>query len=114
MATRNPTECDKRRSTSRPKRYEPAAPRQNEIWVRGVSGKVLAVRDGSERFQTWMRPVHQGSLNGVWRLLVFLSGLVPLLFVVTGITMWAKKRKRRIPMTAMTDEIALTDDEEEA
>ena len=84
------------------------------VLVDPYTGKVLAVRDGSERFQTWMRPVHQGSLNGVWRLLVFLSGLVPLLFVVTGITMWAKKRKRRIPMTAMTDEIALTDDEEEA
>ena len=77
------------------------------VLVDPYSGKVLAVRDGSERFQTWMRPVHQGSLNGVWRILVFLSGLVPLLFVVTGITMWAKKRQRHIPMTAMTEDVAL-------
>ncbi|MBW8707852.1 MAG: PepSY domain-containing protein [Alphaproteobacteria bacterium] len=70
------------------------------------TGRVLMVRDSSERFLTWMRPVHDGSLNGVWRFLVFLSGLVPLLFVTTGIIMWWKKRQRRIPMTTMTDEVA--------
>jgi uncharacterized iron-regulated membrane protein len=68
------------------------------------SGKVLAVRDPSERFLAWMRPVHQGSLGSVWRFLVFLSGLVPALFVTTGIIMWWKKRQRRVPMTMMTDE----------
>jgi hypothetical protein len=30
---------------------------------------------------------------------------VPALFVTTGIIMWAKKRKRRIPMTALTDDV---------
>ena len=59
-----------------------------------------------------MRPVHQGSLNGIWRLLVFLSGLAPALFVTTGIVMWLKKRRRHIPMTSMTDDVM--DDEEEA
>jgi predicted transporter len=39
------------------------------------------------------------------KFLVFLSGLVPLLFVVTGMIMWAKKRKRHIPMTTMTDDV---------
>jgi uncharacterized iron-regulated membrane protein len=64
------------------------------------------VRDNSERFLAWMRPVHDGSnLGTVWRFLVFLSGLVPALFVVTGIIMWWKKRQRHVPMTAMTDEI---------
>ena len=38
--------------------------------------------------------------------MVFLSGLVPTLFVVTGLTMWAKKRKRRVPMTMLTDDVA--------
>ncbi|MBA2590181.1 MAG: PepSY domain-containing protein [Alphaproteobacteria bacterium] len=78
------------------------------------TGKVLMVRDNAERFLAWMRPVHDGgNLGPLWRFLVFLSGLVPLLFVVTGIIMWAKKRKRRIPMTTMTDELALADDEDE-
>lgn len=69
------------------------------------SGKVLAKRDNSDRFLAWMRPVHDGSLGPVWSFLVFLSGLVPSLFVVTGVIMWWKKRQRRVPMTAMTDDI---------
>ena len=39
----------------------------------------------------WQRPVHQGSLSPVWKFLVFLSGLVPALFVVTGIIMWVQE-----------------------
>ena len=68
-------------------------------------GKVLGIRDASEHFLAWMRPVHQGSLGPVWRFLVFLSGLVPTLFVVTGITMWWKKRQRHVPMTMMAGDI---------
>jgi uncharacterized iron-regulated membrane protein len=70
-----------------------------------TSGKVLLKRDNSERFLAWMRPVHDGSLGAVWKFLVFLSGLVPTLFVVTGLVMWWKKRQRRVPMTAMTEDI---------
>ena len=84
------------------------------VLLNPYTGKVLAVRDQSERFLAWMRPVHDGGeMGAIWRFLVFLSGLVPLLFVVTGIIMWAKKRKRRIPMTAMTDEVALPDEDED-
>jgi uncharacterized iron-regulated membrane protein len=75
------------------------------VLLNPYDGKVLAVRDQSERFLAWMRPVHQGSLGPIWRFLVFLSGLVPLLFVVTGMTMWWKNRQRRIPMTTMTDDV---------
>jgi uncharacterized iron-regulated membrane protein len=67
--------------------------------------KIIAMRDNSEYFLAWMRPVHDGTLNGVWRFLVFLSGLVPSLFIVTGLIMWWKKRQRRVPMTAMTDDL---------
>ena len=76
------------------------------VFVDPYSGKVLMVRDNSEQFLAWMRPVHQGSLGTIWRFLVFLSGLVPALFVVTGIIMWWKKRQRHVPMTMMTDEVA--------
>jgi uncharacterized iron-regulated membrane protein len=77
------------------------------VMIDPYTGKVLMVRDSAERFLAWMRPVHDGgNLGPLWRFLVFLSGLVPLLFVVTGIIMWAKKRKRRIPMTAMTEDVA--------
>jgi uncharacterized iron-regulated membrane protein len=75
------------------------------VYVDPTSGKVLMVRDPSQQFLAWMRPVHQGSLGFVWRFLVFLSGLIPALFVTTGIIMWWKKRKRHIPMTAMAGEL---------
>jgi uncharacterized iron-regulated membrane protein len=68
------------------------------VFVDPYRGKVLSVRDPSQNFMAWMRPVHQGSLGPVWRFLVFLSGLVPSLFVVTGVVMWWKKRKRHEPM----------------
>jgi len=75
------------------------------VLIDPYSGKVLEKRDNSERFLAWMRPVHDGSLGSIWGFLVFLSGLVPTLFVVTGLIMWAKKRQRRVPMTAMTEDI---------
>lgn len=70
------------------------------VFVDPYRGKVLSVRDPSANFMAWMRPAHQGSLGPVWQFLVFLSGLVPTLFVVTGIIMWWKKRRRHVPMSA--------------
>jgi uncharacterized iron-regulated membrane protein len=78
------------------------------------SDRVIAVRDNSSSFLAWMRPVHQAmGLGVVWRFLVFLSGLVPTLFVVTGIIMWLKKRRRHVPMTATLDEISPDDLDDE-
>jgi uncharacterized iron-regulated membrane protein len=68
-------------------------------YVDPYRGTVLSVRDPSGSFMAWMRPVHQGSLGAVWKFLVFLSGLAPTLFVITGLVMWAKKRQRHVPMS---------------
>src|SRR6185437_15460558 len=68
-------------------------------YVDPYRGTVLGVRDPSGSFMAWMRPVHQGSLGLVWKFLVFLSDLVPTLFVITGVVMWAKKRQRHVPMS---------------
>lgn len=75
------------------------------VAVNPYTGAVLQVRDPSENWVAWQRPVHQGSLNPVWKFLVFLSGLVPSLFVVTGLIMWARKRKRRVPMTMLSEDV---------
>ena len=64
-------------------------------------GKVLAVQD-PRRMKTvdwigvWQRPLHEGGgLGALWRFLVFLSGFLPLLFVITGLSMWWLKRRAR-------------------
>ena len=51
---------------------------------------------GGERFIAWQRPLHAGEGWGpIWRALVFLSGFLPLIFVITGTVMWLKTRKGR-------------------
>jgi len=86
------------------------------FFVHPNTGAVIAVRDvanngGGDSFMALQRPMHdgQGNLGWIWEFLVFLSGLVPLLFVITGTIMWLKKRKRRIPMSTMTDDVATAD-----
>ncbi len=83
------------------------------LYVNPYTGAVIATRDpanngGADSFMALQRPMHdgQGNLGGIWEFLVFLSGLVPLLFVITGTIMWLKKRKRHIPMSTMTDDVA--------
>ena len=83
------------------------------IYVNPYTSAVIATRDpanngGADSFMALQRPMHdgQGNLGPVWEFLVFLSGLVPLLFVITGTIMWLKKRKRHIPMSTMTDDVA--------
>ncbi|HTO39698.1 MAG TPA: PepSY-associated TM helix domain-containing protein [Rhizomicrobium sp.] len=63
--------------------------------------KIAAIRDGgansADRFMAWQRPLHVGDgWGGLWRFLVFLSGLLPALFLFTGAAMWLKKRKARV------------------
>jgi uncharacterized iron-regulated membrane protein len=49
-----------------------------------------------ERVVIWQRLLHSGLGLGVaYKLLVFLSGLLPLLFAITGFRMWWLKRAQR-------------------
>lgn len=81
------------------------------VYVNPYNSEVIAVRDlanngGGDSFMALQRPMHdgQGNLGLVWEFLVFLAGLVPLLFVITGTIMWLKKRQRQIPMSTLTDD----------
>jgi uncharacterized iron-regulated membrane protein len=69
--------------------------------------RVLSLHDPSESFMAWQRPVHQGSLGPLWKFLVFLVGLLPSVFVITGVVMWAKKRSGRIATHAPLPEGAM-------
>ncbi|HVZ28468.1 MAG TPA: PepSY-associated TM helix domain-containing protein [Rhizomicrobium sp.] len=69
------------------------------VLVDPYKAQVISVRDPFANWAAWQRPVHQGLLGPVWRFLLFLSGLVPALFVTTGVVMWWKKYRVHIPMT---------------
>jgi uncharacterized iron-regulated membrane protein len=50
----------------------------------------------SEKLLNWQHLLHFGvGLGWLWTILVFLSGLLPLLFAITGLTIWWKKRQAR-------------------
>jgi uncharacterized iron-regulated membrane protein len=49
-----------------------------------------------DRAAQWMRWIHEGSHSGpVWQFVVFLTGVFPLVFVVTGAIMWWRSRRSR-------------------
>jgi uncharacterized iron-regulated membrane protein len=68
---------------------------------------VIELRDPQTNYSTkdkwlvWQRQFHAGNgLGWWWWTLVFLSGFLPLLFVVTGTTMWWLKRRNRLRVQA--------------
>ncbi len=69
------------------------------IFVDPWSAKVLGIQDpkdysAGETMLAWQRPLHAGDgLGWPWRILVFLSGLMPVVFAITGIWMWVLKRR---------------------
>jgi uncharacterized iron-regulated membrane protein len=72
------------------------------VWIDPWRGTVLGVNDPLAKgdIMAWQRPLHQGAgLGAIWRVLVFLVGFMPALFVATGITMWVKKCRQRISMS---------------
>ncbi len=49
-----------------------------------------------DRAAQWMRWIHEGSHSGpVWQFIVFLTGVFPLVFAVTGVIMWWRGRRNR-------------------
>lgn len=75
------------------------------VFVDPWRAKAVALRDplrmgGLDNFIAWQRPLHEGQgLGLVWRVLVFIAGFLPALFVTTGILMWLKKRRSRLAGT---------------
>ncbi len=71
------------------------------VFLDPADASVLDVRDPrtftfGEAFQAWMRALHEGiGVNIFYKILVFLSGLAPPLFVITGVLMWLKKREAK-------------------
>jgi uncharacterized iron-regulated membrane protein len=76
-------------------------PGNNESIIVTVDDRSGAVeRQGDplagDRAAQWMRWIHEGSHSGaIWQAIVFLTGVFPLVFVVTGVVMWWRGRRGR-------------------
>jgi uncharacterized iron-regulated membrane protein len=78
-------------------RHAPAITVFVDPWARRIT-EVLDPRRFSlgETILAWQHAVHAGQgLGPLWQALAFLCGLLPLLFTVTGLTIWRLKRRRR-------------------
>lgn len=75
-------------------------PRTN-VWIDQYSGEVLAIRDrqlnsAGDTLLDWLHPLHNGEAFGMaGRIVVAISGLIPLLLFVTGVMRWRQKRRAR-------------------
>jgi uncharacterized iron-regulated membrane protein len=46
-----------------------------------------------DRTALWIRWIHEGSHSGVlWQVVVFICGILPILFLVTGVLIWLRRR----------------------
>lgn len=73
-------------------------------WKREVAHS-LDPRDYSigETIMAWQRPLHAGAgLGWLYRFLVFLSGLMPVAFAITGIAMWLHRQKAKRKLAALS------------
>lgn len=74
---------------------------RSKVWIDQYSGEVVAVEDpekftGGETFFNLMWPLHNGEAFGLpGRILWCLTGLVPLVLYITGLTVWLRKRRAR-------------------
>jgi uncharacterized iron-regulated membrane protein len=83
-----------------PQGLSPSDPRVIVV-VNAKSGEISYIDDPRnyairDQALNWQHLLHFGvGLGWVWAVLVFLSGLLPLLFAVTGLTVWWKKRRAK-------------------
>jgi uncharacterized iron-regulated membrane protein len=73
------------------------------VVVEDRSGVVERLRGplAGDRAAQWMRRIHEGGHSGpIWQLVVFLTGIFPLVFAVTGVIMWWRGRRSRQDLAA--------------
>jgi uncharacterized iron-regulated membrane protein len=68
------------------------------VTVEDASSSVRRLPDplAGNRAAQWIRWIHDGSRGGrVWQFIVFLTGVLPVVFAFTGILMWLRGRRAR-------------------
>jgi uncharacterized iron-regulated membrane protein len=73
---------------------------QNPVTVtvddQGGAARRLPDPLAGNRAAQWIRWIHDGSRGSeVWRFIVFLTGVFPVIFAVTGLMMWSRARRNR-------------------
>jgi uncharacterized iron-regulated membrane protein len=72
------------------------------VWIDQYTGKIVAIRNAKndsagETFIKWLHPLHNGEIAGLpGRIIIFASGIIPLILYVTGVIRWLQKRKARL------------------
>jgi len=70
---------------------------KTNVWIDQYSGKVLAIRDihndsAGDTFLRWLHPLHSGEVFGLTgRIIVCLSGFIPLFLYITGVRRYIQK-----------------------
>jgi uncharacterized iron-regulated membrane protein len=83
-----------------PKNYEDGEP-VITVFIDQYWQRILEVRDPKnyslgEKIIAWQHSIHAGEgLGYLWKITVFLTGFLPLLFSITGISLWLIKRKNK-------------------
>jgi uncharacterized iron-regulated membrane protein len=68
------------------------------VMIDDRSGRAAStvVPQSGDRAASWIRWIHEGSHSGlVWSVIVFLTGVFPAIFAITGVIMWLRKRAGR-------------------
>ncbi len=75
---------------------------------RGGRATVAPGPQSGDRAASWIRWIHEGSHSGpVWTVIVFLTGVFPTLFAVTGVIMWLRKRTSRKALESKRETVQL-------
>jgi uncharacterized iron-regulated membrane protein len=77
---------------------KPASDESVTVTIDDRSGAVERQADAlaGDRAAQWMRWIHEGSHSGTaWQAIVFLTGVFPPVFAVTGVVMWWRGRRSR-------------------
>jgi uncharacterized iron-regulated membrane protein len=74
----------------------------------GVMSKVTP--QSGDRIAQWIRWIHEGSHSGMlWRILVFLCGVLPTIFVITGTMIWLRSRGAKAALSQIRTAVPQAD-----
>ena len=75
---------------------------------RGGRVTITPAAQSGDRAASWIRWIHEGSHSGpAWRAIVFLTGVFPTVFAVTGVIMWLRKRASRKALDGKREAVQL-------